>query len=80
LTGVEPEEMQEHIVRKSIKGGFDSKVLCRKADGAPVKMRLTTCPLINENDEMTAIACFLIDPEVQKMEKNLLNADDPHSI
>lgn len=80
LTGIDPEEMQEHIVRKSIKGGFDSTVLCRKADGAPVEMRLTTCPLINDGDEMTAIACFLIDPEVHKTEKNLLNVDDPHSI
>lgn len=76
LTGIEPEEMQEHIIQKSLKGGFDSNVLCRKADGAPVEMRLTTCPLIDNDNEMTAIACFLIDPEVQKTETNLLNADD----
>lgn len=80
LTGIEPEEMQAHIVGKTRKGGFDSNVLCRKADGAPVEMRLTTCPLINDKNEMTAIACFLIDPEVQEKEKNLLNATDPHSI
>jgi PAS domain S-box-containing protein len=76
FTGIEPEEMQEHVIRQTRKGGFDSVILCKKADGAPVKMRLTTAPLVNDRNEMTAIACFLVDPEIEKAEKNLLNIED----
>jgi len=79
LSGIDPDEMQEHIIRQTKKAGFDAEILCRKNDGAPVKTRLTTCPLIDDDNEMTAIVCFLLDPAVQKAEENLLNVDDPYS-
>jgi PAS domain S-box-containing protein len=75
LSGIDPEEMHEHIIRQTKKAGFDAEILCRKSDGAPVKTRLTTCPLIDDDNEMTAIICFLLDPAVQKAEENLLNVE-----
>ena len=79
ITGVEPAEMQEHVIQQTRKGGFDSTILCKKATGAPVKMRLTTAPLVNDKNEMTAIACFLVDPDMEQAEKNLLNIEDSDS-
>lgn len=79
LSGIDPDELHDHIIRQTKKTGFDAQILCRKHDGAPVKTRLTTCPLVNDEDEMTAIVCFLHDPAVQKAEKNLLNVEDPYT-
>ncbi len=79
LSGIDPDEMHDHIIRQTRKAGFDAEILCRKHDGAPVKTRLTTCPLVNEDNEMTAIVCFLLNPAVQKAEKNLLNVEDPYA-
>jgi len=76
ITGIEPEEIQEHVIRQTRKGGYDCIILCRKTDGTPVKMRLTTAPLVNDHNEMSAIACFLVDPEIEKAEKNLLNIEE----
>jgi PAS domain S-box-containing protein len=79
LSGIDPDEMHDHIIRQTRKAGFDAEILCHKHDGAPVKTRLTTCSLVNDDNEMTAIVCFLLDPAIQKAEKNLLNVDDPYS-
>jgi len=77
LSGIDPEEMLVHIMNQTNKGGFDSEILCRNIYGQPIKMRLTTFPLIDEQDEITAIACFFVDPTFQNAEKNLLNEDNP---
>ena len=79
ISGIDPTEIQDHIINKTKKGGFDSEILCRRADGEPFRMRLTTCPLVDEKEQMIAIACFLIDPAFQQSEKNLLNAQDEHA-
>lgn len=79
LSGIDPDEMHEHIITQTKKAGFDARILCRRHDGAPVKTRLTTCPLVSEEGEMTAIVGFLLDPAVQKAGENLLNVDDPYS-
>jgi PAS domain S-box-containing protein len=80
ITGVDPEEMQEHVIRQTLRGGFDSMIICRKADGAPIKIRLTTAPLVNDKNKMTAIACFLVDPRMEKAEENSLNMEDPPTV
>ncbi len=80
ITGVDPEEMQEHVIRQTRRGGFDSMIICRKADGAPIKIRLTTAPLVNDKNKMTAIACFLVDPRIEKAEENSLNAEESATV
>jgi PAS domain S-box-containing protein len=75
LTGIDPEEMQEHIISQTQKGGFDQEILCKRSDDAPIKMRMTTSPLVDDNNEMSAIACFLVNPAIHEAEENLLNAD-----
>jgi PAS domain S-box-containing protein len=80
ITGVDPEEMQEHVIRQTRRGGFDSMIICRKADGAPIKIRLTTAPLVNDKNKMTAIACFLVDPRIEKAEENSLNMEEPATV
>ncbi len=80
ISGIEPEEMLDHIIAQTGRGGFDNTILCKTIKGEPVRMRLTTCPLVNENDEMTAIACFLIDPAFHKAEENLLNRSNSREV
>jgi len=75
LTGIDPEEMQEYIISHTFKGGFDSDILCKKSTNAPVRMRMTTSPLVDDDNEISAIACFLVDPALQKAERNLLNKE-----
>ena len=75
LFGIDPDEIQHHIINQTSKIGFDGKILCKNADGAPVKMRLMTCPLIDDKHVIYAIACFLIDPAAQNTEQNPLSAD-----
>jgi len=75
LFGIDPDEMQNHIINQTKKVGFDAKVLCKDMDGAPLKLRLLTCPLTDDTKVMSAIACFMIDPAVQDTEQYPTNVD-----